>query len=102
MNLLTSAAVAVIVLAVAAPFVARIRHPDQKPFAAYLIFLTVFSVAALVLFLTLAWLADWLGVMETLGQTGLTILLLVLGVAPALALATWQARKPPMGRRPPE
>ncbi len=102
MSTWTTIGLAVLILALAAPYVARIRHPEQKPFAAYLVFVTVFSVAAVLLFLALAWLTSALGVMEDLGRLGMSMLLLLLGVLPALILATWQARKPPMGRRPPD
>jgi hypothetical protein len=37
-----------------------------------------------------------------MGPWGLGALLLVLGVAPAFAVATWQARQPPSERGGPE
>lgn len=94
--------IALLVLAIAAPYVARIRHPEQRPFAAYLVFVTVFALAAVVLFVLIGWLAAALGLLRTLGRGGLAVLLLLFGVVPAILLATWQARQPPMGRRPPE
>jgi hypothetical protein len=95
-------ALAVGVLALAAPYVGWIRHPAQKPFAAYLVFVSVFALACIVLFLALAWLTGVLGVRESLGRGGLALLLIVLGVLPAFAIATWQARQPPsrLGRPP--
>jgi hypothetical protein len=82
-------------LVAAIPYVARIRHAQQKPFAAYLIFLSVFAASSAVLAALLAWLAGRLGLAGALGNTGPAVLFLVLVFLPALALATWQARKPP-------
>jgi hypothetical protein len=93
--------VGLIVLAVTIPIVARIRHPDQKPLAAYLIFMTVFMVAAMVLFSTLGWLTGMLGLGAVLSNTGPALILTILSVPPALALAIWQVRKPPLRRGPP-
>lgn len=99
----TTVAVALGVLALAAPYVGWVRHPAQKPFAAYLVFVSVFALACIVLFLGLAWLTGALGVRGSLGPVGLAVLLLVLGVVPAFAIATWQARQPPSRRgRPPD
>lgn len=95
-------AIALLVLVTAAPYVARVRHPHQRSFVAYLVFVTVFAVASTVLFLVIAWLLDALGLMRSLGPWGLGTALLLLGVAPAFALATWQARQPPMRRGPPD
>ena len=99
---LTTVLIAVLLLAAAAPYVAWVRHPLQRPFAAYLVFVTVFAVAAVVLFVLLAWLIQALGWAAALGPWGHAALLVVLGVLPALAVATWQARQPPSRRRPPD
>lgn len=102
MNMWLTTLIAIAVLAAAAPYVARIRHPEQRPFAAYMIFVVIFSVTALLLFILIGWLADTLGLIETLGPLGMVILLVIFGLGPALLLATWQARKPPMRIGPPE
>lgn len=88
-------------LAVAVPFVARIRHPDQKPLAAYLIFVTVFGVAAIVLFSMLGWFAILLGFGAVLENTGPALVLTALALLPAVLLAIWQTGKPPLRRGPP-
>lgn len=98
----TTTALAVIILLVAVPYVASIRHPDQRPFAAYLIFVTVFSVTAVILFLLIGWVAHSTELAAALGERGLAILLLVLGLLPAIVVATWQARKPPSRKPPPD
>jgi hypothetical protein len=88
--------VAALILFVAAiPYVARIRHPEQKPFAAYLIFVSVFGVASAVLFGVFTAAASALGLSARLEQTVPALVFLLLVFMPALLLARWQARKPP-------
>jgi hypothetical protein len=95
-------AAAVALLMLAAPYVAWVRHPQQKPFAAYLIFVTVFSLACVVLFVVLGWVLSGLGLERWLGPWGIGSILLIFGVLPALVIATWQARQPPMDRGRPD
>jgi hypothetical protein len=101
MSIWATIAIAIAILAVAAPYVAWVRHPRQRPFAAYLLFVSVFALAAVVLFVVIGWLIQALGLAARLGQGGLSLLLILLGVVPALLLATWEARQPPGPRRPP-
>jgi H+/Cl- antiporter ClcA len=90
-----------VLLAAAIPYVIRIRHPRQKPLAAYLIFVSVFVATAAVFFSLLARLAQQLGLGAALEEPGPILLFLVLVLLPALVLATWLARKPPWQRGPP-
>lgn len=90
-----------VLLALSVPFVEYIRHPAQKPLAAYLIFLSVFLLSAMVLFSLLAWLASALGMGQTLADLGPAVLFLALVFVPAVLVASWQARKPPWRREPP-
>jgi hypothetical protein len=101
-NLSISVIVGVVILAAAIPYVARIRHPEQRPLAAYLIFVSVFVASAVVLFSLLVWLTGTLGLADALGRLGPAVLFLVLVFLPAGALATWQARQPPWRRGPPD
>ncbi|HSJ47996.1 MAG TPA: hypothetical protein VLA26_04040 [Gammaproteobacteria bacterium] len=94
--------VGVALLAAAIPVAAHVRHPEQKPFAAYLIFITIFVVVTMVLFNVLGWLAGLLGLASTLKEVGAILLLAILASLPAFALAIWQVRKPPMRRGPPD
>ena len=91
----------IVILVAAMPYTRRIRHPRQKPFAAYLIFVSVFVVTAAVLFRLLAQLASKLGLGAVLDAPGPALLFLILVFLPAVALATWLARKPPWRRGPP-
>jgi len=91
-----------VILAVAVPYVARIRDPRQKFLAAYFIFMSSFAATAAVLFTLLGRLASQLELGLYLEQPGPAALFLLLVFLPALALATWLARKPPWRRGPPD
>lgn len=88
-------------LAAAIPVAARVRHPDQKPFAAYMIFITIFVVVTMVLFNLFGWLAGLLGLGSALKKVGAILMLAILASLPAFGLAIWQVRKPPLRRDPP-
>jgi len=89
-------------LITAIPYVRKIRHPQQKPLAAYLIFVSVFLVVASVLFRLLLWLAARLDLEGALHDPGPALLFIALVFLPAVAVASWQARKPPWRRGPPD
>ena len=97
-----SIVVGLLLLVLAVPYVARIRHPEQKPLGAYLIFVSLFAVTAALLFAAFATLADRLGVTSVLENPVAAMLFIVLVFTPAIALATWQTRKPPLRRGPPD
>jgi hypothetical protein len=84
-----------LLLALAVPYVARIRHPASKPLAAYAIFVVVFSAAAVLLFLALWQIAGALGLAPMLESAPGAVLFLALVFVPAFMAASWQARKPP-------
>jgi hypothetical protein len=94
--------VGIALLVAAIPVVARTRHPEQKPFAAYLIFITIFVAVTMVLFNMLSWLTGILGLGSTLEDAGAAFLLAILASLPAIALGIWQVRKPPLRRGPPD
>jgi hypothetical protein len=85
----------------AVPVVRRIRHPDQRLFAAHLIFVMIFTVAAAVLFALFSWLAVVLGFSQTLERVFPAVAFLLLVFGPAFVLAVWQARKPRWRKSPP-
>ncbi len=100
-NFWNSLIIGVLILAAAVPYIARIRHPEQKPLAAYLIFVTVFILVAVLLFNLLGWLVTQLELGQTLDKPGPAVLFLVLIFLPAIILAGWLARKPPWRQGPP-
>jgi len=85
----------------AVPLVRRIRHPDQRPFAAYLIFVSLFTLVAGLLFALFSWLAVVLGLAPALERLLPAIVFLLLVFSPAFWVATWQAAKPRWRRPPP-
>jgi hypothetical protein len=91
-----------LLLVAAIPYVSRIRNPEQKPLAAYLIFVSVFLIVAAALFRLLVWLAGSLGLESALDDPGPALLFIALVFLPAIAVAAWQARKPPWRRGPPD
>ncbi|MBX6368381.1 MAG: hypothetical protein IRZ04_10375 [Rhodospirillales bacterium] len=84
-----------LLLALAVPYVGRIRHPASKPLAAYAIFVVVFSVASVLLFLVLWQIAEALGMAPMFKDAPGALLFLALVFVPAFLAASWQARKPP-------
>lgn len=93
--------IGIVVLAVAVPWVMRIRHPDQKPFAAYLVFVSVFLLTAALIFSLVTWLLALMDLGQLLARPLAAAAFLILVFVPALGIATWQARKPPFRRPPP-
>lgn len=90
-----------LILLAAFPYVMRIRHPDQKLFAAYLIFISVFIAVAAVLFSLLVQLANVLHLLDRLDNVLVMLVFLMLVFLPAISMATWLARKPPWRQGPP-
>lgn len=87
-------------LIAAALYARRAGHPDAEPLASYLIFVTAFTVSALLCFVAGALLLQAAGAVEVLQHPrGLALFLAVVFVPPAL-LARWQMRQPPMSRNP--
>lgn len=76
----------------------RARHPKARPFAAYLIFVVVFTVGSFAIFGALTYLLEALGQPEALSNPIVAALFLSLVFVPAFFIARWQVRKPP--RRP--
>ena len=91
----TGAAVWLLLLIAAVPYVRRIRHPDQRPLAAYLIFVTVFGLALLILAAAVGWLLSLFELDHLLGDPFAAVVVVALVSVPAFIVASWQARKPP-------
>mgnify|MGYP000041247158 FL=1 len=82
----------------AAFYTQRARHPEAKPLAAYLIFITLFSAVTFFLFGSFTFLleaAGWTGLLESWSGS---LFFLATVFLPAFVIARWQLKKPP--RRP--
>lgn len=90
--------IGVALLVAAIPYVARIRHPRQKPLAAYLIFVSLLVLGVAVFFNLLTWVVRIMGLETLLGNTGPALVFIAICFLPAIVLATWFARKPPSDR----
>ena len=85
--------VALMLLAI--PYVRRTRHPRAEPLAAYMVFVILFSVGAIVMYSVLILLLGWVDRLEVLHRPRGAATFLALVFAPAFLLARWQLKKPP-------
>lgn len=85
-------------LVVAIYYTRRDRNPRMRPLAAYLIFVTVFTVASFVLFAAIIIVLGALGQERALDSPIAAAIVLFVMFVPAFFIARWQIRKPP---RPP-
>jgi len=91
-----------IIMVAALPYIRHVRHPAQNLVAAYLIFLIVFLTSSIVIFTALTFLLGELNLGHTLNQPLPAVLFLAAVLVPSFVLGTWQARKPPQRRGPPQ
>ncbi|NDP49551.1 MAG: hypothetical protein GZ085_14420 [Sulfuriferula multivorans] len=84
-----------VLLLLAIPYVRRAKHPRTKPLAAYMVFVTLFSVGAAVMFSVLLMLLSGYGGLDALHNVPGAALFLVLVFVPAFLLGRWQLKKPP-------
>jgi hypothetical protein len=85
-------------LVVAVYITRRERNPHMRPLAAYLIFVTVFTVASFTLFAAIIVMLRALGEERVLATPIAAAIFLFVVFVPAFFIARWQIRKPP---RPP-
>lgn len=96
MSSLMALLIASIVIAALTAYALRIRHPDQTPVAAALIFLTAFAAVAAVTYTAFAMVLAAVGQSEVLTTTlGFVAALLIASVA-GVAVARYIGRRPPM------
>lgn len=84
-----------ILMLLAAPYVRRARHPRAKPVAAYMVFVILFSVGAVVMYSILLLLLGWADRLESLHHPLGAAAFLALVFIPAFLLGRWQLKKPP-------
>lgn len=91
----------IVIVIAAVPYSLRARHPDTKPLAAFMIFFTVFSVAAFMIFGVVTYVLQMTGNAGLLANPVGAAVFLVLVFGPAFLLGRWQLKKPPRQMPPP-
>ena len=85
--------IALMLLAI--PYVRRARHPRAELVAAYMVFVILFSVGAVVMYSLLILGLGWINRLDVLGHPLGAATFLALVLVPAFLLARWQLKKPP-------
>lgn len=85
----------IVLMLLAVPYVRHARHPRAKPLAAYMVFITLFSVGAMLMYSALLMLLDWLDGFDYLHHPLGAAVFLALVFIPAFLLGRWQLKKPP-------
>lgn len=76
-------------------YIRRVRHPNARPLAAYLIFVMAFTVSSFVIYAALIVLLQALGRVNALADPIIAALFLAAVFVPAFLIARWQLRRPP-------
>jgi hypothetical protein len=84
-----------VLMLLAIPYVRRAKHPRAKTVAAYLVFVTLFSVGAVVMYSVLLMLLDRAGRLDYLHHPLGAVTFLALVFVPAFLLGRWQLKRPP-------
>ena len=84
-----------VLMLLAIPYVRRARHPRTRPLAAYMTFVVLFSVGAVVMYSALLLLLDWTERLDWLHRPLAATIFLALVFIPAFLLGRWQLKKPP-------
>lgn len=79
----------------AIPYVRHAKHPLSNTVAAYMVFVILFSVGAVVMYSVLLLLLERFDALEHLHQPLGALLFLTLVFIPAFLLGRWQLKKPP-------
>jgi heme A synthase len=85
----------VVLMLLAIPYVRRARHPRAQPLAAYMVFVILFSVGAIVMYTVLLMLLGWIDGFDYLHHPLGAAAFLALVFIPAFLLGRWQLKKPP-------
>ncbi len=90
-------------LLLAIPYARQARHPSARPLAAYLLFVTVFSLCSAALYFALTRMLVAFDGGALLSQPAGAAVFLAMVLVPAFLIARWQLRRPPRQPRiPPE
>lgn len=90
-----------VLMLLAIPYVQRAKHPRAKLVAAYMVFVILFSVGAVVMYSILLLLLGWIDGLAYLHHPPGAVIFLALVFMPAFLLGRWQLKKPPR-QTPPE
>lgn len=85
--------IALMLLAI--PYVRHAKHPRAKLAAAYMVFVILFSVGAIVMYSVLLLLLGWFAGLDLLQHPMGAAIFLTLVFVPAFLLSRWQLKKPP-------
>jgi len=85
----------VVFLVAAIPYVLRAKHPRTRALAAWLVFVSIFSITAAVLYFALGAFAAAAGLADALGHPAGAAVFLALVFVPAFLAARWQLKRPP-------
>jgi predicted Kef-type K+ transport protein len=83
-------------------YVRRFRHPSTPLLAAYLLFVSLFTLTAFVIFAAGTWLLHTFGAIGALSNPVWAGPFLTIVFVPAFLVARWQLGKPPRQRMPGE
>ena len=81
-------------------YVRRFRHPSTPLLAAYLLFVSLFTLTAFLIFAAGTWLLHAVGAIGALSNPFGAGLFLTVVFVPAFLVARWQLGKPPRQRMP--
>lgn len=87
-----------LLLAIAVPYVRRVKHPDTQTLAAAMLFVTLLSVISGSLFFALGWAASAAGWAHALGDPVFAVVFVILVFLPGFLFAHWMIRRPPWNR----
>ena len=90
----------IVFLIIAFFYVRRFRHPSTPLLAAYLLFVSVFTLTAFLVFAVGTWVLHAVGAVGVLSNPLGAGVFLTLVFVPAFLVARWQLGKPPRQRMP--
>ena len=85
----------IVLMLLGIPYVRHARHPRAQPVAAYMVFVILVSVGAVVMYSVLLLLLGWIDRLDVLHHPWGAAIFLALVFGPAFLLGRWQLKKPP-------
>jgi len=91
-----------LLLAIAVPYVRRVKHPETPTLAAAMLFVTLVSVISGSLFFALGWAASSAGWAHALGDPVFAVVFVAIVFLPGFLVARWVIGRPPWNRPVPK